>query len=152
MGWFGSGVSYKKVIEEIAVEAFHTNPMDAPGLKDPPEELGGYQFNTLEGLAAVYFLVERSFSSIADPTTREKAKEHLARLLFEDMEDTYSPSEMKTLVLPLLDRRLSQYYALLDGHGKPGDNIVWLGSAMIGNFVAEEIEADRKARAIAHLF
>lgn len=152
MGLFSRKTSYKNIIEDIAVKAFHTSLLDTPGLNEPPEEIGGYMLNALEGLAAVFFLVERSFMAIPDSRKREKAKEYLAKIVFEDMRDEYSSSEMQGLVIPLLERRLNEYHGILDGPGEPSDKIFRLGSRMVDNFIEEDVPLENKAKAIKDLY
>ena len=152
MGLFSRKTSYKKIIEDIVVNAFHTSLLDTPGLNDPPEEIGGYMLNNLEGLAAVFFLVERSFMVIPDSGKRERAKEYLAKIIFEDMRDEYSSSEMQSLVIPLIERRLNEYHGILDGSGESGEKIFRLGSRMVDNFIEEDVSPENKAKATTDLY
>lgn len=152
MGLFSRKISYKKIIEDIAVRAFHTSLLDTPRLNNPPEEIGSYMLNSLEGLAAIFFLVESSFMAIPDSRKREKAKEYLAKITFEDMRDEYSSSEMQSLVIPLLERRLNEYYGILDGSGEPGEKIYRLGSLMVDNFIDDYVSPENKAKAITDLY
>lgn len=152
MGLFGRKASYKEVVKEIAVQAFQVSLLDTSGLNEPPKEIGGYTLNNLEGLAAVFFLVERSFMAIPDSNKREKAKEHLAKVVFDDMQDEYPASEMQGLVIPLFEHRLNEYHGILDGSGEPGEKIFRLGDQMIDNFIEEDVGPENKGKAITVLY
>ena len=144
--------SYKKVIEEIAIDAFHISLLEVPGLNSPPEELGSYMLNTLEGSAAIFFLVERSFLAIPNKNHREKAKEYFATILFRDMEDDYSSREMNSFVIPLFELRLNDYHSILDGTGDVNSKILKVGDQMIDNFIEEEVSAENKLQATLYLY
>ena len=79
--------------------------------------------------------VSKGESHVPDSGKREKAKDYLAKIIFEDIRDEYSSSEMQSLVIPLIELRLNEYHGILDGSGEPSDKISRLGSLMVDNFI-----------------
>ena len=145
-------ISYKKIIDDLAHDAFHTSLTEMPGLNSPPDELGGYMQNSLESVAAIFFLLERSLSSLSDENKCDKAKEHLASIVLRDLRASYSSDEMKNFVIPMLENRSRQYHSILDGQGEPGPKILNLGIAMIGKFIDDDVSLENKALASTVLF
>ena len=152
MSFFNHRISYKRVIDEMVAEAFNTNLIDSPGLNSPPSNLGGYMFNTLEGVAATYFLIDRSLFCIRNSANRHKAKEHLAKTVLAGMANEYSPGEIKSFVIPVLEKRMNEYYRLMNAEGSPGDRVLQTGFKMIDNFIEDEVDAESKTLAIKHIF
>jgi hypothetical protein len=143
--------SYKKVIENFALEAMTVDPMQAPGLVNAPEELGGYTYNALEGVAAILFLSQVALRVLGDSDKFDKARDYLATVFIEALDEQYSKKEMHSLVVPLLERRHIEYTAILDGIGEPGDRTFQLCSAMISRFVQGHVDVNRKGLATIFL-
>lgn len=132
--------SYKKIVESLALEAMAVEPMQAPGLANPPPEAGGYMYNTLEGIAAILFLTQRALKVLTSGERFDKARDHLGSVFLAGLERQYSKAEMQSLVVPLLEQRHLEYEAILDGTGNPGVRLRQLGSAIVDHIVEDEVD------------
>jgi hypothetical protein len=81
----------------------------------------------------------------------ERARDHLAGVFFSFLERQYSKDEMRSIVLPLLERRHTEYESILDGLGDASGRLSRLGDAMIAHFVKEEVDEVRRNLASAFL-
>ena len=148
---FGWRTSYKKVIERLALDAMVFDPMQAPGLAPSSKEETGHTYNSLEGTAAILFLTHRALGVVGDSEQFSKARHYLAGVFLSALERQYSKDEMQSRVVPLLERRSTEYASILGGAGDPGAQLRQLGRAMIGRFVEDDIDDTKKGRATLFL-
>ena len=151
MGLFSRRSSYKRLVEEVARDAFSTDISEIPGLSSWSEDFGGYALNALEWLAAVLFLTQLAFRSLDDPENYHKARDYLAHLMFAEIEESYSKSEMRSFVVPVLEKRHAEYESILDGVREPGKQIRSVGSRMLGHVIGETVDETRANMAILFL-
>lgn len=140
---------YRDVVEELAAEAFAIDLVKLPGFDAAPVEP---MLNTLEGVAALNFLLTQALTAIREAEHIERAITHLQYVLLDELAESYSPQEMADLVIPLLERRHTEYSRLLSGEGPPGERIVVCGRTMIENYCEAALQEPAKTLAAGALF
>jgi hypothetical protein len=141
--------SYRDVVEDLAAEAFAVDLLKLPGFETATVEP---MLNTLEGVAALNFLLTRALATPQHEVHIQLAITHLQLVLIDELAESYSPQEMVDLVIPLLERRHTEYSKLLNGDGAPGDRIIDCGRTMIENFCDVSLAEPAMSLAAGALF
>lgn len=104
MGWFGK----KEPYEDLALGAL--NKALAIDLKSATP-FRNYPINNLEAVIALFWMVERSLRPL--PTAKfEQAGIYLMDALLDWFSNDYSHAEIRSLVMPAFEKRLSEYSSL----------------------------------------
>ena len=101
MGWFTKKESFKPISVKILNAAMAT---DAHG----PKELEHCMVNNLEAVIAIFWFVTECCEKMGKKK-QELVGEYLFGALLVWFEDSYSPSEIESLVVPAFEKRLAEY-------------------------------------------
>lgn len=102
MGWFSKKrTPYRDLVITVINKAMSIDLLDTPSF-------AGASRNNLEAVAAIFWMVERSLGGLGQ-LHREQAAGHAMAALLEWLSESYSPDEIRQLVIPLFTKRLDEY-------------------------------------------
>ena len=119
-------------IENMAAEVFSLDILE-PADKAIIVEAGGLSINGLEDFVARFFACDCALRQIQDQREYSAARAYLRKILILEVSGQYSEAEMKNFVVPVINKRHSEYYGLIDGIGEPGQRMLRVSSAILGN-------------------
>ena len=126
-------------IENMAAEVFSLDilePADQPIIA----EAGSLSVNGLEDFVARFFACDCALRQIQDHNDYSIAREYLSKILILEVSEQYSEAEMKNFVVPVINKRHSEYYGLIDGIGEPGQRMLRVSSAILGNIYSDSFD------------
>lgn len=150
MLWFKE--SYKSRVRSLAESALAFDLMSTLGLSVDRPDIGRYAYNELEGVAAKIWCLDRALRSLPSRTQFHRAQDVLRERFIDALRPSHSHSEIRSLVLPVFERRHQEYERIFESGGTPSESITSVLSAMIGNFVEfEEVKPVHQVAAMPYL-
>ena len=111
------------------------------------EEVGGLSINGLEDFVARFFACDCALRQINGQKEYLVSRSYLSKILILEISEQYSEVEMRNFVVPLINKRHSEYYEVIDGVGEPGQRMLQVGSAILNNVCIDSFGPQTKLSA-----